>query len=191
MGTSGLLCQPPKESNQQQNRRSKLEYLYAPNESDSFLFPIFVQPSLPHALIKWRILIGSGHFASRCGRLVYGQHQSDSRLGIRLVMDWTVSVRRVFSLTAAQRNITRAIQFSHRTSLPGPTIGTTGLKSTAMTTNPTAHEYLPERTVCLTIRTLEAQTRPANNGRAPVIWSPNAAKTKIMMQTQVVILVSI
>src|SRR5206468_3570629 len=66
-------CQPPKESNQQQNRRSKLEYVYAPSEPGLLLFPVLVQPSLPHALIKRRILIGSGHFAGGCGRLVDGQ----------------------------------------------------------------------------------------------------------------------
>ena len=69
----GLPCQPPKESNQQQNRRSKLDYIYAPGEPGLLLFPVLVQPSLPYALIKRRILIGSGYFVGGCGRLVYGR----------------------------------------------------------------------------------------------------------------------
>jgi hypothetical protein len=106
-------------------------------------------------------------------------------------MDCTVSLRPVLRLTVAQRNIASAIQFTNQRSLPEPTIGTTGLKSTAMITNPTAQENFPVRMAFLMIRRPDAQIKLNNSGCSAVIWSLRAAKSNIVMETQPIIVVSI
>src|SRR5262249_9197030 len=86
----------------------------------------------------------------RCTRC--GCPYRDSRRGKRLVIDRTVSRRPDLSATAAVKNVARPNAFSHSMLLPERAIGTIGLKSAAIATKTTAHEYFPARIACLTSR---------------------------------------
>ena len=75
-------------------------------------------------------------------------------------------------------------------SLSERAIGTIGLKSAAIATKTTAHEYFPARIACLTSRTAETQTTIATN---TWLLAPrnNTARSNIVMATHFMMFVII
>src|SRR2546427_11189851 len=71
---------------------------------------------------------------------------SDSRLGVRFVIESTESLGSVFNAITATRNAARPIQFSQRKTLPETAMGEMGLKSTIIGRNPVARRYCSART---------------------------------------------
>ena len=114
----------------------------------------------------------------------------DSRRGKRLVIDRTVSLRPDLSVSAAVKNVARPNAFSHSMSLSERAIGTIGLKSAAIATKTTAHEYLPARIACLTSRTAEKQTTIATNTWL-LATRNNTARSNTVMATHFMMFVII
>src|SRR5215469_18824260 len=124
----------------------------------------------------------------RCTRC--GCPYRDSRRGKRLVIDRTVSLRPDLNATAAVKNVARPNAFSHSMLLPERAIGTIGLKSAAIATKTTAHEYFPARIACLTSRMAEKQTTIATN---TWLLAPrnNTARSNIVVATHFMMFVII
>jgi hypothetical protein len=72
--------------------------------------------------------------------------------------------------------------------LPELAIGTIGLKSAAIATKTTAHEYFPARIACLTSRTAETQTTIATN---TWLTRNNTARSNTVMATHFMMFVII
>ena len=123
--------------------------------------------------------------------MLKGDTYSDSRLGVRFVIEGMENVRSVFKAITATRNAARPIQFSQRKARPEIAMGEIGLKATISGRNPVARRYWPERTARHITRRLEAQTTiPTNNGSL-LTGSSNNARSTIAIETHIMIFVSI
>src|SRR5881397_1187512 len=120
--------------------------------------------------------------------MLKGDAYSDSRLGVRLVIEGIESTRSVFNAITATRNAARPIQ---RKAGPEIAMGEIGLKATISGRNPVARRYWPERTALHITRRLEAQTTMSTSNGSLVTGSSNNARSTIAIETHIMIFVSI
>jgi hypothetical protein len=79
-----------------------------------------------------------------------------------LVVDGIESAGWVFRAPSEIRNVMRQTKSSQRKVRRASATGTTGLKSTAIATNPVAQRYLPARTAYVAARRPDIQTTTSN-----------------------------
>jgi len=116
---------------------------------------------------------------------------SESRLGVRFVIEGIESVRSVFKAITPTRNAARPIQFSQRKALPENAMGEIGLKATIIGRNPEARRYWPARTAWQITRRPEAQTTISTSTGSLVTGSSNNARSTTAIETHIMIFVSI
>src|SRR5206468_5869861 len=120
-----------------------------------------------------------------------GDTYSDSRLGVRFVIEGIESTRSVFKAITATRNAARPIQFSQRKARSEIAMGEIGLKARLSGRNPVARRYWPERTARHITSKPEAQTTISSSNGSLVTGSSNNARSTIAIETHIMIFVSI
>jgi len=123
--------------------------------------------------------------------MLKGDTYSDSRLGVRFVIEGIESTRSVFKAITATRDAARPIQFSQRKAHPEIAMGEIGLKARLSGRNPVARRYWPERTARHITTKPEAQTTISSSNGSLVTGSSNNARSTIAIETHIIIFVSI
>jgi hypothetical protein len=106
-------------------------------------------------------------------------------------MDGIENVRSVFKAITATRNAASPIQFSQRKAPSEIGMGEMGLKATITGRNPAARRGWPERIACRITKRAETHSTVCNTTFSLVKGSPNTVRRTTVIETHIMIFVSI